>query len=144
MYCWKNPIKDFSRVYKLYMFECLKPCHQYWLYVFLVSENCVFTCDGTHCLENKSLICDQVYHCQDKTDEHNCPQSSVGAASSEYWDLFTTRPLRGSQEDYYESTSDLLNILLSVKVDINAEVNGTAPYYHSLNALLCVLGLYSI
>ncbi|XP_062579833.1 uncharacterized protein LOC134241825 [Saccostrea cucullata] len=41
-------------------------------------NNCVFTCDGTHCLENKSLICDQVYHCRDRSDEHNCPQSSIG------------------------------------------------------------------
>lgn len=45
-------------------------------------NNCVFTCDGTRCLENKSLICDQVYHCKDKTDENNCPQSSVGTAST--------------------------------------------------------------
>lgn len=56
----------------------------FFLLSLFLSDNCVFTCDGTRCLENKSLICDQVYHCKDKTDENNCPQSSVGTASSKY------------------------------------------------------------
>ena len=45
----------------------------YWVKIFLISAMCksdtsMFTCNNARCID-KSLICDQVDHCGDNTDE---------------------------------------------------------------------------
>lgn len=42
----------------------------------LSSVECKFLCTNGRCLDLSSLVCDQLNHCGDNSDEENCPVST--------------------------------------------------------------------
>ncbi|TSK34782.1 Low-density lipoprotein receptor class A domain-containing protein 4 [Bagarius yarrelli] len=42
----------------------------------LESTKCKFLCTNGRCLDLSSLVCDQLNHCGDNSDEENCPIST--------------------------------------------------------------------
>lgn len=59
---------DAKSVYHIYRFL---PC-----IFFFSSSECKFLCTNGRCLDLSSLVCDQLNHCGDNSDEENCPVST--------------------------------------------------------------------